>query len=71
VIKSAVERYGNINVRTIDRWHRDEEYEALKFPKPTYVGVTPLWDEAELEAWDRSRATPRRPPRKLKGGAIE
>jgi predicted DNA-binding transcriptional regulator AlpA len=56
--KSAVaERYGNVNTRTIDRWTADEK---LGFPKPIYIGSTPLWDEAELAAWEKSRARPRR-----------
>lgn len=54
--KSAVaQRYGGVNPRTIDRWLADPE---LKFPKPLYIGASPLWDEGELEEWERARATP-------------
>jgi hypothetical protein len=57
--KSAVaERYGNVSTRTIDRWLLDP---ALKFPKPIYIGSTPMWDEDELARWERGRATPGRP----------
>jgi predicted DNA-binding transcriptional regulator AlpA len=45
-------RLGNVATRTIDRWTADEK---LGFPQPLYIGVTPLWDEAELEAWKRDR----------------
>jgi hypothetical protein len=57
-------RYGGVNPRTIDRWTRNKE---LGFPQPTFVGPaskrrprgsTPLWDEAELVAWERERARP-------------
>jgi predicted DNA-binding transcriptional regulator AlpA len=51
----VAERYGNVNTRTIDRWAQDPK---LGFPQPMRVGATPLWDEAELEAWDRERAKP-------------
>jgi predicted DNA-binding transcriptional regulator AlpA len=63
--KSAVaERYGGVNTRTIDRWLLDP---ALKFPKPIYIGRSPLWDEAELEAWERDRARPSRPASQTQG----
>jgi predicted DNA-binding transcriptional regulator AlpA len=51
----VAERYGNVNTRTIDRWTRNKE---LGFPQPMKIGSTPLWDEAELEAWERDRARP-------------
>jgi predicted DNA-binding transcriptional regulator AlpA len=51
----VAERYGGVNPRTIDRWRDDPK---LGFPQPMKVGGTPLWDEAELEAWERSRARP-------------
>ncbi len=52
--KGAVaERYGGVDKRTIDRWLGKDE---LKFPKPIYIGARPLWDEAELEEWERTRA---------------
>ena len=56
--KNAVaQRYGGVNPRTIkNRWLRDPE---LKFPKPLYIGASPLWDESELEKWERTRATQR------------
>jgi hypothetical protein len=57
--KSEVaQRYGNINPRTVDRWTADER---LGFPQPMYVGSTPLWDEDQLNQWDRDRANPGRP----------
>ena len=57
--KSAVaKRYGDVNPRTIDRWLLDP---ALNFPKPFYVGSTPMWHETELEEWERDRAKPGRP----------
>jgi hypothetical protein len=51
----VAERYGGVDPRTIDRWREDPE---LKFPKPMYVGITPMWDEADLEKWDRDRVRP-------------
>jgi hypothetical protein len=33
----------------------------MGFPQPTYFGATPLWDEEELEAYERERAKPGRP----------
>jgi predicted DNA-binding transcriptional regulator AlpA len=47
------ERYGGVTLRTIDRWIADEK---LGFPKPIYIGGTPMWDEEELEAYERKRA---------------
>jgi predicted DNA-binding transcriptional regulator AlpA len=54
-LAQVAERYGGVNVRTIDRWAKDEK---LSFPQPMHIGRRPLWDEAELEAWERSRAKP-------------
>jgi hypothetical protein len=51
-------RYGNVNVRTVDRWLLDP---ALAFPRPLYVGKRPLWDLDELTQWEISRARPGRP----------
>jgi predicted DNA-binding transcriptional regulator AlpA len=51
-------RYGNVNVRTVDRWLLDP---SLQFPKPFFVGRAPLWHESELERWERERARPGRP----------
>jgi predicted DNA-binding transcriptional regulator AlpA len=48
-------RYGDVNPRTIDRWLLDP---ALNFPRPFYIGVTPMWDEEELERWEQERARP-------------
>jgi predicted DNA-binding transcriptional regulator AlpA len=52
----VAERYGNVTTRTIDRWTEDPK---LGFPQPIYIGSTPLWDEAELAAWERDRASER------------
>ena len=46
-------RYGGVDKRTIDRWLDKRE---LEFPKPICIGARPLWDEAELEEWERTRA---------------
>jgi predicted DNA-binding transcriptional regulator AlpA len=51
----VAERYGGVNVRTISRWAADAK---LDFPQPLQIGRRPLWDEAELEAWERDRARP-------------
>jgi hypothetical protein len=51
----VAERYGDVDPRTIDRWRENPK---LCFPQPTYIGVTPMWDEGELEEWDRNRAKP-------------
>ena len=52
------ERCGGVSERTIDRWTRDPK---MGFPQPTYFGATPLWDEEELEAYERERAGLGRP----------
>jgi predicted DNA-binding transcriptional regulator AlpA len=57
-LAQVAERYGGVNVRTIDRWARDPKYSKLDFPQPLKIGRRPLWDEAELEAWERNRARP-------------
>jgi hypothetical protein len=49
---------GDVSERTVDRWTRDPE---MGFPQPFYVGSTPLWDEEELEAFERKRAGLGRP----------
>ena len=55
--KSAVaERYGDVDVRTIDRWLGDA---TLKFPRPMYIKTIPYWDERDLEKWERTRARPK------------
>jgi predicted DNA-binding transcriptional regulator AlpA len=54
----VAERYGNVATRTIDRWTADAK---LGFPQPLYIGSTPMWDEAELSEWERTRAKPGRP----------
>jgi predicted DNA-binding transcriptional regulator AlpA len=46
-------RYGKTD-RTLDRWLRDE---ALGFPRPTYIKNRRYFSEAELVAWERSRAS--------------
>jgi hypothetical protein len=45
-------RLGNVATRTIDRWVDDPK---LNFPKPFYIGITPLWDEDQLTSWERDR----------------
>jgi len=52
----VAERYGGVNPRTIDRWAADPK---MGFPQPIRIGSTPLWDEAELEKWERSHAAPK------------
>jgi hypothetical protein len=54
----VAKRYGNVNVRTVDRWLADP---ALNFPRPIFVGRAPLWDLAELTQWEITRARPGRP----------
>jgi predicted DNA-binding transcriptional regulator AlpA len=63
-LAQVAERYGGVNVRTIDRWTHDPKKD---FPQPLRIGRRPLWDEAELEAWERDRA---RPGKKAKQGAL-
>jgi hypothetical protein len=54
----VAKRYGNVNVRTVDRWLADP---TLNFPKPIFVGRAPLWDLAQLTEWEITRARPGRP----------
>lgn len=35
----------------IDRYRNDPDYAHLGFPRPRYVGRTPLWDEGEIREW--------------------
>jgi hypothetical protein len=56
-LAQVAERYGGVNVRTIDRWTHDPK---LDFPQPIYIGRRPLWDETQLEAFERDRARPGR-----------
>jgi predicted DNA-binding transcriptional regulator AlpA len=49
----VAERYGGVHVRSIDRWSEDPK---MGFPKPLYIGSRPMWDESELEQWERTRA---------------
>jgi hypothetical protein len=60
-IAQVAERYGNVNVRTIDRWAHDPKYSKLDFPQPMKIGRRPLWDLDQLERWERDRAPPGRP----------
>jgi predicted DNA-binding transcriptional regulator AlpA len=57
-LTQVAERYGGVTVRTIDRWMKDEK---LGFPQPMYIGRRPLWDETQLESFERDRARPGRP----------
>jgi predicted DNA-binding transcriptional regulator AlpA len=59
--RPTADRYG-VSTKTIDRWTQDPR---LDFPKPFHVNALPYWDEAELEAWERSRARPSRPQAEL------
>jgi len=47
---AVAERYGDIDVRTVDRWVVDP---ALDFPRPMYINNVAYWDEDELNDWDR------------------
>ena len=55
------QRY-NRDPRTIDRWVRDPK---MNFPKPMLIGRLLLWDESEIEEWERSL------PRRSSGGEPE
>jgi predicted DNA-binding transcriptional regulator AlpA len=50
----VAERYGGRHPSTIDRWMQDKR---LDFPKPLYIGRSPLWDTDDLERWERERIT--------------
>jgi predicted DNA-binding transcriptional regulator AlpA len=41
----------NRDERTIDRWIRDPK---MNFPEPMRIGRSALWDESEIEEWERS-----------------
>jgi len=56
--RQLAERYGNVSERSVDRWTQDPK---MGFPQPIYIGGTPLWDEEELEAFERERAKLGRP----------
>jgi hypothetical protein len=46
-------RYGNVSVRTIERWTRDPR---LNFPQPVRFGYrNQLYDLDELRAWEQVR----------------
>jgi hypothetical protein len=45
-------RYSDITEMTLWRWLRDEK---LGFPKPYVINRRRSWDEAELDAFDRTR----------------
>jgi hypothetical protein len=55
--RATADRYG-VTTKTVDRWAADPK---LGFPQPIYIGATPLWDEDQLIAFERSRARPGRP----------
>jgi predicted site-specific integrase-resolvase len=57
--RAVADRYG-VNVRTIDRWSEDG-----RLPPPIYRGVTPLWDQTELDVQDHAAAAAARASRKL------
>jgi predicted DNA-binding transcriptional regulator AlpA len=56
----VAQRY-NRNARTIDRWVLDAEYAKMNFPAPMMIGRSPMWDEADLEKWERSLPRQQRP----------
>ncbi len=49
------ERYG-ITQMSLWRWLRDD---AMKFPRPIYLGRFRYWRIAELEAWEAEQAAKR------------
>jgi hypothetical protein len=55
--KHAVAARYDVNPRTVDRWLCDPN---LSFPAPIIIARSPLWDEDQLEAWERDRAKPGR-----------
>jgi predicted DNA-binding transcriptional regulator AlpA len=59
--RATADRYG-VSTKSIDRWTASPR---LQFPKPLRINEIPYWDEAELEAWERSRARPSRPQAEL------
>jgi hypothetical protein len=59
--RATADRY-DVTTKTIDRWVADPK---LGFPQPFYIGSTPLWDEDQLEVFERSRARPSRPQAEL------
>jgi len=50
--RMVAERYGNVTVRTIERWTLDEE---MKFPAPIRVGRRKFWREIDLAAFEREK----------------
>ena len=44
----------DVTAMSIYRWERDPR---LNFPRPIRIGRRKFWDEAELEVWERSRAS--------------
>ena len=51
--RRAWERFG-ITPRTLDRWLDDE---CLGLPRPIVIKSRRYWREADLAAWERSRAS--------------
>ncbi len=49
-------RYGVVD-RTIARWLDDEN---LKFPRPLVINSRRYWRLADLQEWERSRASSKR-----------
>ena len=47
-------RYSDISDMSLWRWLHDEK---LQFPKPTVIQKRRYWQVAQLEAWERKRAT--------------
>jgi predicted DNA-binding transcriptional regulator AlpA len=47
------ERYG-VTSMSLHRWVQNPE---MGFPQPIYIGRNRYWDESELTAWERRRAT--------------
>jgi len=46
----------SVTTRSIDRWRKDPE---LAFPQPIYINDRKYWSLADLEEWERRRATER------------
>jgi len=58
--KHVAQRYG-VTIRTVERMETDG-----RLPKPHYRGRFPLFDEAELDAFDRAFVAAARPTKKAK-----
>jgi predicted DNA-binding transcriptional regulator AlpA len=50
--RTVCKRY-DCGLSTLDRWVADKE---MGFPKPIVINRIRLWDDAELDEFDRTRA---------------